>query len=104
MAFKYKRAPAIIRTIKSVDPVKDIRVRILGKVKEKLNGSILLQDSTGTAEIVMENDIIQSLNQGEQIRVFCRVMQLDNGYELRSELIQDMNNLNAEKYEKFIFS
>jgi len=100
MEFKYRRAPAIYRTISSIDNIKDIRVRLLGKVVEKMNGSIIFEDYSGKTEIIIDNYIVESLNIGETIRIFCRVMQLDNGRELRAELIQDMNNMDRELYEK----
>ncbi|MFH0837550.1 MAG: hypothetical protein V1870_05450 [Candidatus Aenigmatarchaeota archaeon] len=100
MEFKYKRAPAIPKLIEKIDPVKDIRVRLLGKVMEKTANSITLEDSSGKTEIIIETNISESLRIGETIRVFCRVFE----NELKAELIQDMNNLDTETYEKTFLS
>ncbi|MBI5332393.1 MAG: hypothetical protein HZB65_02385 [Candidatus Aenigmarchaeota archaeon] len=99
--FKYKRAAATPRLIAKIDPVKDIRVRITGQVVDKMNGSVMLEDASGKAEIFMENNLVESLRIGETLRVFCRV--LENN-ELRAELIQDMNNLDMEMYENIILN
>ncbi len=99
MEFKYKRASATRRQISKIDKTKDIRVRLVGKVMEKYNDSVLLGDDSGNREIKMESSVIQSLNVGETIRVFCRVTE----EELNCELIQDMNNLDTDLYRKTFF-
>src|SRR3989338_4035782 len=103
MVFKYRRAPSVHKKIEKIDPLKDIRVRLLGTVAEKLNGSIIMEDSSGKAEIIMDNELVNSLSIGETIRIICRVMQLDNSFELRAEILQDMNSMDKEMYEKTFY-
>lgn len=73
----------------------DIRVRLLGRVIGAHDGMIVVDDGAGRAEIVTEgfegaeNDIV---------RVFARVLPLESGYELRAELIQKMDRLDADLY------
>ncbi|MBI4895866.1 MAG: hypothetical protein HY831_05225 [Candidatus Aenigmarchaeota archaeon] len=100
MDFKYKRAGAVRRQISKIDKAKDIRVRLVGKVVEKYNESLLLEDESGKREIKMDSSTIQSINIGENIRVFCRVLE----DELIVELLQDMNNLDLDLYKKAFFS
>lgn len=103
MDFKYRRACAVYRKIDSIDPIKDIRVRLLGTVANKSNNSITLEDDSGNIEILMDSEVVNSLKLGEMLRIFCRVIQNDSGFELRSEIIQDMNNIDKELYQKVFF-
>lgn len=100
MEFKYKRSAAVRRQISKIDKAKDIRVRIIGKVVDKYNDSVLLQDETGSREVKMDPSFAQALNKNEIIRVFCKVVEDD----LICELIQDMNNLDVDLYTKTFFS
>jgi len=94
---QFNRAPAAYRKIAEIVPEKDIRVRLLGRVIGKGDGTVVIDDGTGRADIVAEefgadiNDIV---------RVFARVMPLETGYELRAELVQKMDKLDLELYEK----
>ena len=101
MEFKYKRAVAGPRLIEKIDSVKDIRVRLLGRVVEKSGNSITIEDSSGRAEISVEPNIAESVKIGELLRVFCRVFENN---ELKAELIQDMNSLDMEMYENIILN
>ena len=94
---QFKRAPAVYRTIDSIDAEKDIRVRLLGRVIGKSGGTLVLDDGTGKADIVAdETDAAEK----DLIRVFARVLPLENGYELRAELIQKMDKIDEELYRK----
>lgn len=96
MASDYKRLPALQRRIADIDPENDIRVRIVGTVIDTADGKIVVDDGTDRAEITTEE---QSAKVGNQVRVFCRVLPLENGYELRLELMQDMTDLDLELYK-----
>ncbi len=98
--FSFKRSPAVYRNIKDINPEKDSRVRILGKVVNKKDDILVLDDGTGVAEIVMMNDFDVAI--GETVRVFCRVLPLEEGYELRGELVQKMDDLNVELHKKAV--
>jgi hypothetical protein len=102
MEFKFHRAPAIARKIANITPEKDIRVRILGKVLDKTENTIILKDSSAEAEIILEPEFAACIATNETIRIFARVLPLENGFELRSELIQDMSKMNEKLYESVI--
>lgn len=102
MEFKFHRSPAVPRRIADINPETDIRVRLVGRVSDKRDNSIFLKDDSGEVEIIMEPEFASCLSEGEIIRVFTRVLPLETGYELRSELIQDMNKLDKELYDKVI--
>lgn len=96
-SFQYRRFPALFRKIDSINPEKDIRVRLLGTVIDNANGVVVIDDGSGRAEIVTEGT---NLNTGDTVMVFCRVLPLETGYELRMEIVQDMNGLDMDLYKK----
>lgn len=97
--FQYKRMVAASRKISDINPEKDIRVRLLGKIIDKYNGIVVVDDGTGKAEIIVEENI-DKINMNGIVRAFCRVIPLENGYELRAEIINNMSSLDIELYKK----
>ncbi len=99
--FQYKRFPAVPRSILDINPEKDIRVRLLGRVIDKQNDLMVLDDGTSSAEIIVEKDL-EKINTGDVVRVFCRVLPLETNYELRAEIIQNMNGFDTDLYRKIV--
>jgi hypothetical protein len=97
-SFQYRRFPAIPRTVDSINPEKDIRVRLLGKIIDSSNGTIVIDDGSGNAEVIIEENM--SASTGDLVRVFCRVLPLETGYELRAEILQPMNGFDMDLYKK----
>ena len=93
--FAFRRMPAVQKTIREITE-KDIRLRLVGTVIDYQNGSLLLDDGTGQAEIVSE----QPVKTGNFVRVFTRVLQLENNYELRAEVVQDLSNMDKQLYKR----
>ena len=96
--FQYKRQPAIPRKISDINPEKDIRVRILGHVIDKSEGVLVVDDGSSKMEII--TDQFDAFDIDDMVRLFCRVLPLEQGYELRAEIIQKANNLDMELYRK----
>lgn len=94
----YKRASAVPRKISGIDPEKDIRVLILGRVVEKSDGTLVIDDGSASAEVVTDSPQPVSVN--DMVRVFSRVLPLENGCELRAEIVQNMNMLDMDLYRK----
>ena len=99
MEFQYRRHPAITRKIAEINPETDIRVRLLGRVVEKSESCLIIEDDSGKAEIVAE-DMNLDFNKEALVRIFARVLPLEDGFELRAELIQNMNDLDVDLYKK----
>ncbi len=93
----YKRASATPKKISEINPERDIRVMLLGKVVDRADGTIILDDGSASAEIVVDQQIV---NANSVVRVFCRVLPLEDSYELRAEIIQNMNALDMDLYRK----
>ena len=94
---QFKRAPAVYRRISKIEPSMDIRVRLLGRVIGARDGTLIVDDGTGRAEIVAEEF---EGSESDIVRVFARVLPLESGYELRAELVQKMGRLDADLYYK----
>ncbi len=93
----YKRASAQLKRISEIEPEKDIRVQILGRVIDKTDGTLVVDDGSTKAEIVTDDSTAQT---GSLVRVFARVLPLEEGYELRGEIVQDMSRLDLDLYKK----
>lgn len=95
MAFEFRRLTAVPKKIAAVTD-KDIRVRLLGRVIDVTGGMIVLDDGTGRAEIVSETEPpVNTL-----VRVFTRVLPLESGFELRAEVVQQMDGLDMELHQR----
>ncbi len=96
---RFHRAPAIPRKISEIEADRDIRVRIFGRVEEIAPPGLIISDGTRT-EVVADPELTQSMKVGDKVRIFCRVLPLESGFELRAELIQDFSQLDDELYGK----
>jgi uncharacterized protein YdeI (BOF family) len=100
--FQFRRMPAVPRKIAEINAEKDIRVRLLGRVIDKYTGTVVLDDGTGKAEIIIEdaNISFDNIKSGDLVRIFCRVLPLETTYELRAEIIQKMDSMDMDLHKK----
>ncbi len=94
--FQYRRLPASPKKIIDINPEKDVRIRLLGKIIDKSDGTIVLDDGSTTTTIV--TDATCEVN--DMVRIFARVLPLEDGFELRGEIVQNVNKLDMELYKK----
>ncbi len=94
--FQYRRLPATPKKITDINPEKDVRVRIFGRIIEKADGTIIVDDGSSTATIVAESAQCEI---NDMVRVFARVLPLEDGYELRGEIVQT-TNFDMDLYKK----
>ncbi len=99
MAAEYRRFPAARRKIASVDPEKDVRVRVLGTVIETIDNGFVIDDGTGSAPVESQ----EKISIGNQVMAFCRVVPAGDGFRLIGEIVQDMSLLDRTLYDK-VFS
>lgn len=95
--FQFRRMPATPVKISGINPEKNIRVRILGRIIDKSDGLIVIDDGSAKAEIF---DAETSADVSDMVRVFARVLPLEDRYELHAEIIQDMSGLDLELYKR----
>jgi len=96
--FQYRRQPASPRKVSEINPERDIRVRILGHVIDKSDGMLVVDDGSSKAEIITNE--FDAFDIDDLVRVFCRVLPLEQGYELRAEVIQKMDKMDMDLYKK----
>lgn len=102
---RYRRLPAVPRNIIDIAPEKDVRVRIFGRIIDKKDGTIIVDDGTSTAQIVTEEQtdakgVVHPCEIDDMVCVFARVLPLEDGYELRGEIVQNRNSLDMGLYKK----
>lgn len=93
---QYHRLSATPKKITDINPEKDVRVRILGRIIDKSDGTIVVDDGSSTAQIVTD----ASCEIDDFVCVFARVLPLEDGYELRGEIIQNKSGLDMGLYKK----
>jgi len=97
--FQYRRLPAKDKMIADIEPEKDIRVRIFGRVIDVSNGVLVVDDGSSNSQIALGN-LSVDVNPGDMVRVFARVLPVEEGFELHAEIVQNMKGLNVELYKK----
>ena len=93
---QYHKLPAVLKKIAEINPEKDVRIRILGRVIDKQDGTIVVDDGSSTAQVVTDS----SCEVDDVVCVFARVLPLEDGYELRGEIVQIKNDLDMGLYKK----
>ncbi|HLC76811.1 MAG TPA: hypothetical protein VJH04_01265 [archaeon] len=93
---QYHRLAALQKRIIDINPEKDVRIRILGRVIDKHDGTVVVDDGSSTAQIVTDGNC----EIDDVVCVFARVLPLEDGYELRGEIVQVKNALDMGLYKK----
>ena len=92
-----RRMPSVERKISSIK-AEDIRIRILGTILDKKDTHMVVDDGTGKIEVFFEEPVGGEINQ--MVRVFGRVIPVENGFEMQGEIVQDMSQLDIELHRK----
>jgi hypothetical protein len=92
-----RRLPSVEKAIADISP-EDIRVRVLGTVIDVQDSALMLDDGSGKLHVTFENPVTTKPNQ--LVRVFGRVIPLEQGVQLQGELVQDMSHLDVNLYKK----
>jgi hypothetical protein len=92
-----RRMPSVKRKISEIK-AEDIRVSILGTVIDKQGERIVIDDGTGKIDVAF--DRVVEAEPKKLVRVFGRVIPMENGFELQGEILQDMSGLDLELYNK----
>jgi len=92
-----RRIPSVERRINDIKSG-DMRVRIIGTVIDKADDRIVIDDGSGKINIGFDAPVDLEINQ--IVRVFGRVIPIENGFELQGEIAQDMSKLDISLYEK----
>lgn len=91
---QFKRKPYIEKFIKDIH-VNDFKVSVSGVIVNKSENSFLLDDGTG--QIAVSSTTIPNY---EYIRVFGKILPLETGFELQSEIMQDLSKIDKAIHRK----
>ena len=87
------------KSVSEVDPKRDSRISLLGRVVEKSEDGFVLEDESGKIKVFFEGDV----KEGSIVRAFCTI--LDES--VKADIVQSMNGLDLkllkeveELYEK----
>lgn len=92
-----RRLPAIERTIESIQPEVDVRVRILGTVIGIDKNSLIVDDGTGRLEILFDEKPF--LREGQLVKIITRILPLIDGFQCKGECIQVLDNFDIGLYK-----
>jgi len=90
----FRRFPAVEKKIEDITP-EDTRVSIIGTIIDKSEGSITIDDGTGTIEVTF-NDT-EALEPGKLVRVVGKIG--GEGFVI-GEAVQDFSNFNLGLYKE----
>ncbi len=89
------------RKIPEINPNIDLKVKILGFVVDKKDDTILLDDGSGKVKIFVDMPgIMEKININQLLRVFGSTLPIDNGFEIKADVVQDLSGLNIDLYKK----
>jgi len=69
-------------------------VSVIGTIIDKQEDSIILDDGTGKITIGFDNPV--GMETDQIVRVFGRVIPLEQGFELQGEILQDMRGISTD--------
>jgi hypothetical protein len=93
-----RRLPSLERKVSEIKP-EDIRISVIGTVIDMKDTKIVIDDGSGKIEVVFDDPVKVEMN--KMVRVFGRVIPIEEGYELQGEVLQDMSQLDLELKKKF---
>ena len=93
-----RRLPAREKSIASVNPDTDVRLRLTGTVIGVGPNSVVLDDGTGKTEVFFEKE--PSVSEGQIVRVVTRIFPLIEGFECRGEALQELDGFDIDLYKK----
>ncbi|MBI3413597.1 MAG: OB-fold nucleic acid binding domain-containing protein [Candidatus Aenigmarchaeota archaeon] len=96
-----KRLPVAEKSINEIEPEKDIRVKIIGKVVGLGGDSFVVDDGSGSVQVTTDPEInLDLIKVNDSIKVIGRVFASENSFELRAESLQNVNGIDAELLKK----
>jgi hypothetical protein len=94
-----RRLPSVERAIAEIRP-DDIRVSVIGTLidKNKEGTRFMVDDGVGKIAVGVDSPVKAEMNQ--LVRVFGRVIPLENGSELQGDIVQDMSALDMGLFKR----
>jgi len=100
-----KRAVAKMCRINDIDKENDLRVSVVGSVVniDDKNLFFTIDDGEKQVNVLLNNsEELKKLKLGGIVRIIGIVMGFNQGFEIRSEIIQDFTGINIKYYNKLL--
>lgn len=97
---RQRRAPSKPKNIEDIDSQRDIRARIVGTVISEDEESVTVDDGTGSVEVFMQEEDLEEMEEGQQVRVLGRILPTPDSFEVQAEIVQDLSGIDMETYDK----
>ncbi len=92
----HRQEPFVYKEIANIDPNVDFRINIIGKIIEKKEDMLIVDDGTGNIIVNLSSDTVRpELKGNEMVRVFGIVLPTQP-LQMQANIIQDFSNLNLE--------
>lgn len=79
----------------------DSNVRIIGFIVDKKDNIIVLDDGSSKIKIFTDaTNVIDNLEVNQLVGIFGSVIPVENGLEIRADIIQDLSDLDINLYKK----
>ena len=91
-----RRMPSPLTRVSEIKPT-DQRVSVVGTVIGKADDGIVVDDGSGRIDVSLEGE---TKDIPERVRVFGRVVPMEEGFQLQGEFVQDMSKLDLELLNK----
>jgi len=89
------------RKIAEINPETDLKVKIMGIVVDKKDDTMVIDDGDGKVRIFVDTpSMIEKININQLVRVFGSTLPTDEGFEIKTDAIQDLSNLNINLYKR----
>ncbi|MFN4132747.1 MAG: hypothetical protein ACK4GQ_00015 [Candidatus Hadarchaeales archaeon] len=100
MSYPVSLGPAVPKKISEITASSG-RVRVFGVVIAKTDGELEITDGSGEMVVVFDDPgVIRDVEVGSRVRIFGVPLVTEGGVELQGEIIQRMDGLKIELYEK----
>ena len=91
------RTPAVFRKVSEIKP-DDIRISIVGTIVDSRDSILAVDDGTGKVNVNFEDR--PQTGPGQVVRVFGRVIPLEDGVELQGEICQDFSGVDMALWNR----
>ncbi len=88
------------RKVSDINPELDSRVKVLGFVVDKKDDTIVIDDGSGKIRAFVDTPVIERIGINQLVRVFGSVLPIENGFEIKADIVQDLSGLDINLYKK----
>ncbi len=89
------------KKVVEIDPSQDYKVKVVGIVIDKRQDTIMIDDGTGKIKIFVDSPVLlEKVDVNQFIAVFGSTLPLENGFDVRADVIQDLTGLDINIYKK----